>query len=1387
MTWTGGPDNQWWNVKWAETTNGKSLVEGGSSGSPLFNQDGRVVGSLTGAPSIPEVPKCQQPAAYHIGYYGKMSYHWDGDNTGTGITDPTKKMKDYLDPTNSEVDVLDGTYTGIAEPVAFFTADQTNFWVLDSVNYTDASTGASAWEWTFEGGIPNTYNRQNPPAITYNDPGTFTTTLTINKGTADQKIKTMTITVSERGNNPVAPVAKFSLNGTLVLSENFDTQPTGWSSEKKGESTDDWALGNMNHDLLKFQTVDPANIYSLIFVGDPNNMADTWFKSPTYTVANGSMLEFWSLWVSNEDNNSGVLSVQVSTDDGASWTEAWTNGPDNVNMTWEWRKINISLSDYASSTFKLAFKYEGKANDFVLIDNLKIITPEALGIPKTIYVGEAVRPIDWSDGPPVVFEWIFENGTPATSTVQYPDSVRYMQPGTFDITLKVKSNKGEDTYLFNDAVTVLEQLPVAAFGSVSDGFIMQTNSGAFLPLTGGSVQLTEKCNNFPTSWQWTLTGATPSTGTEQNIEVTYPAGENYYDVSLTATNGAGTATHTETDYVKVGGKAEIWNVLYGEIPNMQYTYYYWGIDFILTGVDLFPFTAERFETPATGEITKVRIYTQDVDRGAADMTVGIFSDEGGVPGTQISPTITIPADNIADNGYNTITFTNPIGVSGSFHVVVGCTELYETDFCIPTVTQRSDEYNTVSVYYDDDWIPITSIFPEKNISMNIIPEFTYTQMDLTTPKTVKKKCIDTAPETVNISTNATYWTATSSDSWIHLSATSGTTGQLSFTFTCDDNTGNFRTGCITVKAGGITKYVVVEQMGNTPVNLVASINSTDQIVDLTWDHNVTPETPPVPTSLSPSLLSTLTTEIISMINSNSKSKITLPNTLSQTKTNQWGLERMSSYNSVKSTPQNELRSTSEVKLRWDNGTNYDAIGISSGGDLEVAIMFDQSDIYKYHVSKIKAVEIFPYDLGTNMVLKIRIGNTIIHSQPLSGLTAGTFNRIELTSPVLVNASDSLIIGYSYTQAPGYNYVAGCDAGPAKVGKGDLISLNGEPFISLAYDSGISVNWNISVILETNTDVTYNVYKDNTLLASGLTTKSYKDLYVPGGDACYKVSAVYCTNSELETAKSNETCLTTLPIPVITEQPKDATLCKGSNYTLSVKVQGEGLSYQWYKGNNKIGGNSSSLELKNVTQKDHDTYYVVVSNVTGTVSSKKAMIYVIEPLDQISYKEFPDVAFTGSTYLLKLNGYSNVTKYTWSFSKDNVVSFEPESGPKNETKITFSAAAIGVGTIKVDLEHTCDTYSLRRDVNVKYPTGIDDVDNSIVTIYPNPVSNILNISYNQQLIKSVIVNDISGRTIERYDNVRSNQLSIQASKWTKGTYIIIVETNKGRTIQKVIKK
>lgn len=93
----GTPDAHW-EVNWATTSNGQSITEGGSSGSPIFDSNGLVVGTLNGGGS-----SCSSPNSSD--YYGKFSYSWESNGNET-----TNQLKPFLDPQNTGITILEGMY-----------------------------------------------------------------------------------------------------------------------------------------------------------------------------------------------------------------------------------------------------------------------------------------------------------------------------------------------------------------------------------------------------------------------------------------------------------------------------------------------------------------------------------------------------------------------------------------------------------------------------------------------------------------------------------------------------------------------------------------------------------------------------------------------------------------------------------------------------------------------------------------------------------------------------------------------------------------------------------------------------------------------------------------------------------------------------------------------------------------------------------------------------------------------------------------------------------------------------------------------------------------------------------------------------------------------------
>ncbi|MCM1530846.1 MAG: T9SS type A sorting domain-containing protein [Bacteroides sp.] len=97
-----GAENAHFEVKYMRTEHGRSVTEGGSSGSGIFNAEHRLIATLTGGNT-----SCNDTTG--VGFYGRFWYHWNQYRTDT-TADSVTQIGYWLDPLNTGAQTLDAIY-----------------------------------------------------------------------------------------------------------------------------------------------------------------------------------------------------------------------------------------------------------------------------------------------------------------------------------------------------------------------------------------------------------------------------------------------------------------------------------------------------------------------------------------------------------------------------------------------------------------------------------------------------------------------------------------------------------------------------------------------------------------------------------------------------------------------------------------------------------------------------------------------------------------------------------------------------------------------------------------------------------------------------------------------------------------------------------------------------------------------------------------------------------------------------------------------------------------------------------------------------------------------------------------------------------------------------
>lgn len=241
-------------------------------------------------------------------------------------------------------------------------------------------------------------------------------------------------------------------------------------------------------------------------------------------------------------------------------------------------------------------------------------------------------------------------------------------------------------------------------------------------------------------------------------------------------------------------------------------------------------------------------------------------------------------------------------------------------------------------------------------------------------------------------------------------------------------------------------------------------------------------------------------------------------------------------------------------------------------------------------------------------------------------------------------------------------------------------------------------------------------------------------------------------------------------PNVVKQPIDITTCPGTSQKMSIKATGKKpLEFQWFKDGNIVNdATSNQLTLSKLGSNDEGYYYCRVSNPDGVAWSDSSTLTLFpnpKPDLGADMEIRPDVTVILSTP----NDYRT---YIWS-EGDNTPTLKLKG-----SDLEMGANEITLSTYTDDLCESADTLI----ITVNDQASIKETNPAALEVFPNPVSDILNVKTSGSSINGLKLLSSNGQVIMNLPD----QGSFHVESLPSGTYYLEANSSSGRIVKKILK-
>jgi len=212
-------------------------------------------------------------------------------------------------------------------------------------------------------------------------------------------------------------------------------------------------------------------------------------------------------------------------------------------------------------------------------------------------------------------------------------------------------------------------------------------------------------------------------------------------------------------------------------------------------------------------------------------------------------------------------------------------------------------------------------------------------------------------------------------------------------------------------------------------------------------------------------------------------------------------------------------------IHWDDGNNSgNSIGTGEAVEFDVAARWTPQQLAAYPDAFVTRISFFPSEPTATYNLRLWQGSgpdTLLVDQPVQNPIIGQWNELPLSTPIPVNKTIDLWVGYHVITPTGYP--AGVDAGPAINSYGNMMNFGGWHTL-LEINPELDFNWNIECLLQqidpNEPGHSYNIYRQTGNEEFQFYDNTENAEFI---DSNIILSNRYCYKVTMESFKNGDTC------------------------------------------------------------------------------------------------------------------------------------------------------------------------------------------------------------------------------------------------------------------------